>query len=59
MSSGCKVDSDLCGNVCASADQKQRTYAVTGDGEFIWCAAGLWVGSGWPCGGGVGAPGNW
>jgi hypothetical protein len=30
------IDKDLCGNACVSADQKQRTYTVRSDSEFIW-----------------------
>eukprot|EP00887_Chlorella_sp_A99_P007594 scaffold28.g7594.t1 len=36
LESGCKVDRDLCGGICHSPDQKQRTYAVHCDDTFIW-----------------------
>jgi nitrite reductase/ring-hydroxylating ferredoxin subunit len=36
ISTGRKVDRDLCGKTCSSADQKQRLYRVHCDDEFIW-----------------------
>lgn len=36
IETGKKVDTDLCGNMCASTDQKQRVYKVACDDEFIW-----------------------
>ena len=36
ITTGQKVDTDLCGKVCASSDQKQRVYKVACDDEFIW-----------------------
>lgn len=35
MKTGHKVDKDLCGGVCESKDQKQRTYQVYTDGDKI------------------------
>ncbi len=39
LGSGHCVDTDLSGNMCTTADQKQRTYPVHCDDEFIWCAS--------------------
>lgn len=36
LATGCKVDTDLEGRVCAGAEQKQRVYRVHADGEFLW-----------------------
>jgi len=36
MATGKKVDTDLCGHACSSADQKQRMYNAHRDGEHIW-----------------------
>jgi len=36
ISTGHKVDTDLCGKTCSSEDQKQRLYSVHCDEEFIW-----------------------
>lgn len=36
IATGHKVDRDLCGKSCSSADQKQRLYRVHCDDEFIW-----------------------
>lgn len=36
VKSGHQVDSDLCGTCRVSPDQKQRTYKVHLDSDFIW-----------------------
>lgn len=36
LATGCKVDTNLEGHVCSSADQHQRIYRVHNDSEFVW-----------------------
>lgn len=43
LDTGCKVDRMLCGSVCHTPDQKQRTYATHCDDTHIWCAGQAWL----------------